>query len=70
MVQITAVPNVAKMVGVNRILQGQTVPCPVGNSTLTPEQEKGLRRRYVERALELLQVEVDGPTVFLLDGQA
>ena len=70
MVQISAVPNVAKMVGVNRILQGQTVPCPVGNSVLTPEQEKGLRRKYVLRALELFQKEVDGPTVFLLEGVA
>lgn len=70
MVQITAVPNVAKMVGVNRILQGQTVPCPVGNSILTPQQEKELRRKYVLRAMELLQKEVDGPTVFLLDGAA
>lgn len=57
------------MVGVNRILQGQTVPCPIGNSSLTPEQEKSLRRRYLQRALEVLQTNVDGPTVFLLDGQ-
>jgi betaine reductase len=54
------------MVGLNRILQGQTVPCPVGNSALTTEQEKALRRKYVLRAMELFQKKVDGPTVFLL----
>ena len=68
MVQITAVPNVAKMVGVNRILRGQSITCVVGNSVLTPEQEKGLRRKYVRRALEILQTEVDNPTIFTLDG--
>jgi glycine/betaine/sarcosine/D-proline reductase family selenoprotein B len=69
-VQITAVPDVAKMVGVNRILQGQTVPNPVGNSGMTPQQEKELRHKYVLRAMELFQMEVEGPTVFLLEGMA
>jgi hypothetical protein len=56
------------MVGVNRILQGQSVTCVVGNSVLTKEQEKGLRRKYVLRALEILQTEVNGPTIFTLEG--
>jgi betaine reductase len=60
-VQITAVPNVAQMVGVNRILRGQTVPCVVGNSALNKEQEKALRRKIIERALEILQMEAPGP---------
>jgi glycine reductase complex component B subunit gamma len=67
-VQITAVPNVAKMVGVNRILRGQSITCVLGNSVLTPEQEKALRRKYVRRALEILQTDVDGPAIFTLDG--
>ena len=56
------------MVGVNRILQGQSVTCVVGNSVLTKEQEKGLRRKYVLRALEILQTEVNRPTIFTLEG--
>ncbi len=69
MVQITAVPNVAQMVGVNRILQGQTVPCVVGNSALNKEQEKTLRRKIVLRAIEILQMEAPGPTtLFTLEG--
>jgi len=69
LVQITAVPNVAQMVGVNRILRGQTVPCVLGNSALSKEQEKDLRRRFILRALEMLQMDAPGPTtVFTLAG--
>jgi len=68
-VQITAVPNVAQMAGVNRILRGQTVPCVVGNSALNKEQEKALRRKIIEKALEILQMEAPGPnTLFTLEG--
>jgi glycine reductase len=56
------------MVGVNRILQGQSITCVVGNSVLTKEQEKTLRRKYVLRALEILKAEVTGPTIFTLEG--
>ena len=56
------------MVGVNRILQGQSVTCVVGNSVLTKEQEKALRRKYVQKALEMLQTHVDAPTIFTLEG--
>ena len=56
------------MVGVNRILQGQRVTCVVGNSVLTKEQEKTLRRKYVLRALEILQTPVNTPTIFTLEG--
>jgi glycine reductase len=66
-VQITAIPNIAQMVGVNRIVQGRAVPNPVGDPSLTKEKEKELRREYVLKALELLQKEVDGPTVVTLD---
>jgi glycine reductase len=68
-IQITAVPNVAQMVGVNRILRGQTVPCVVGNSALNKEQEKALRRKIVLRAIEILQMDAPGPkTLFTLEG--
>ena len=56
------------MVGVNRILQGQSITCVVGNSVVTTEQEKALRRKYVLKALEILQTEVEKPTIFTLEG--
>jgi glycine/betaine/sarcosine/D-proline reductase family selenoprotein B len=67
-VQITAVPNVAQMVGVNRILRGQSITCVVGNSVLTKEQEKALRHKYVLKALDILQTDVNVPTIFTLEG--
>jgi glycine reductase len=68
-VQISAVTNVAQMVGTSRILQGQTVPCVVGNSALNKEQEKALRRRIILRALEILQMEAPASRiVFTLEG--
>jgi hypothetical protein len=57
------------MVGVNRVLQGQSITCVVGNSVVTKEQEKALRRKYVLKALELLQTHVDAPTIFTLEGK-
>ncbi len=66
-VQITPIPNIAQMLGVNRILQGRAVPNPVGDPSLPPESEKELRRKYVLKALSLLQMDVDGPTVATLD---
>jgi hypothetical protein len=40
----------------------------VGNSVLTKEQEKALRRKYMLRALVILQTDVDAPTIFTLEG--
>jgi hypothetical protein len=56
------------MVGVNRILQGQSITCVVGNSILTKQQEKALRRKYVLRAIEILQTDVQKSTIFTLEG--
>ncbi len=56
------------MLGVNRIVQGRAVTNPVGDPSLTKEQEKELRRKYVLKALELLQKDVEGPTVVTLEG--
>jgi len=55
---------VAVMVGANRIVPAAGIIHPLGNADLSPEDEKALRRRIVERALHALQTEVAGPTVF------
>lgn len=52
--QICAVVDIAKSVGSSRILRGFAITCPVGNPTLSPEDEKTSRRRYVEKALDML----------------
>ena len=55
---------VAVMVGANRIVPAAGIIHPLGNAELSPEDEKALRRRIVERALAALQTEVVRPTVF------
>lgn len=65
--QITAIPPIAKMLGINRIVQGRAITNPVGDPTLPEKQEKELRRKFILRALELLQTDVEGPTVFTVE---
>jgi glycine reductase len=55
---------VAVMVGANRIVPAAGIIHPLGNAELSAEEEKTLRRRIVERALEALRTEVFRPTVF------
>ena len=49
---------VAVMVGANRIVQAAGIIHPLGNADLSPEDEKALRRRIVEQALQALRTEV------------
>ncbi|PKB80937.1 MAG: hypothetical protein BZY88_07480 [SAR202 cluster bacterium Io17-Chloro-G9] len=55
--QVTSVMPVAKMVGSNRIVQGQGIVHVMGDASLPPEEEKELRRKTVLEALEALQTE-------------
>lgn len=52
--QICAVVDIAGSVGASRILRGFAITCPVGNPNLSEEDEKTCRRRYVDKALEML----------------
>lgn len=54
MTQICAVVDIAKSVGASRILRGFSITCPVGNPDLSEKDEKNIRCRYAERALEIL----------------
>lgn len=49
---------IAKMVGSNRIVQGHGIVHVLGDAALPPEEEKNLRRRIVQQALETLEKEV------------
>jgi len=55
---------VAVMVGANRIVPAAGIIHPLGNTELSAEEEKALRRRIVEKALQALRTEVVEPTVF------
>ena len=56
------------MVGANRTLRGIAVTHPVGEPAFGPEDEFALRRRIVERALEMLVTEVQTKTVWEVEG--
>ena len=55
---------VAVMVGANRVVPAAGIIHPLGNADLSPEDERALRRRIVERALVALRTEVVQPTIF------
>jgi betaine reductase len=55
---------VALMVGANRIVPAAGIIHPLGSAELSADDEKTLRRRIVEKALEALRTEVAQPTVF------
>ena len=61
---ITAIPSVAKSVGVSRIITGGGIPYPAGDPTLPPDREAEFRRRLVEKALEAISTKIAEPTVF------
>jgi glycine reductase complex component B subunit gamma len=56
-VYVTSLPTVATMIGANRIVRGPAITHPFG---LDADE----RRRIVERALELLETEVESNTVW------
>lgn len=68
-VQITAVPSVSRMVGVSRILQGESIVNVLGDAKLSKEAEKDLRRKYVLRALEILRTDIEDKRIFTLRGK-
>lgn len=59
----TVVP-ISLTVGANRIVPTIAIPYPLGDPTLSVEDEKELRRSLVRKALRALETEVDEQTVF------
>ena len=57
MVQITSAMSIAKMVGSNRVVLGNGIIHVTGDAKLAPEEEKDLRRKLVQKALDALQSE-------------
>jgi glycine/betaine/sarcosine/D-proline reductase family selenoprotein B len=56
-VYVTSLPTVATMIGANRIVRGPAITYPFG-------MDAGERRRIVERALDLLETDVEPNTVW------
>jgi glycine/betaine/sarcosine/D-proline reductase family selenoprotein B len=60
-VYVTSLPTVATMIGANRIVRGPAITHPFG-------LDAGERRRIVERALALLETDVEPNTVWEVEG--
>lgn len=59
----TIVP-ISLTVGANRIVPTIAIPHPLGNPSLTLEEERNIRRNLLARALKALETEVSEQTVF------
>ncbi len=57
MCQVTSLAPIAKMVGSNRIVQGHGIVHVLGDAELPPQEERDLRRKIVQEALETLAKE-------------
>ena len=63
-VHVCTVTPISLTVGANRIVPAVAIPHPLGNPSLTPEEEKKLRAGIVRKALAALTTEVEDQTVF------
>ena len=63
-VHICTVTPISLTVGANRIVPAIAIPHPLGDPSLTLEEEKNIRRRILNTALEALSTEVDDQTIF------
>jgi len=63
-VHMCTVTPISMTVGANRIVPTVAIPHPLGNPALSLEEEKAIRRKLVERALEALTTEVQEQTIF------
>ena len=52
---MTSALSIAKMVGSNRIVLGHGIVHVSGDASLSPQEERDLRRKLVQEALKLLK---------------
>lgn len=63
-VHMCTVTPISMTVGANRIVPTIAIPHPLGNPSLSHEDEYALRKKLVNRALEALTTEVTDQTIF------
>ena len=61
---VSAIPMIPMSVEVSRVVRGVRVEHVCGDPNLNEENDRRLMRRIVETALQALQTEVAGPTLF------
>jgi glycine reductase len=63
-VHICTVVPISLTVGANRIVPAVAIPHPLGDPTISGEEEYKVRKAIVEKALHALTVEITEQTVF------
>ena len=61
---ICSIVPISQTVGANRIVPSVAIPHPLGDPSLSRDDEKALRRALVERALKAVTTAVEGQAVF------
>lgn len=64
MAQISALYSLAQATGSNRVVKGARIEHVCGDPSLGPEKDHDFGLRIVRTALQALQTEVSGPTLF------
>lgn len=64
MVHMASIVPISQSVGANRIIPTVAIPYPLGNPSLSAEEEREVRRNLVEKALKAIQTDVSEQTVF------
>jgi glycine reductase len=67
---ITAMTKIATHTNANRIVAGTKLPHPCGDPNLPSAADLSLRKKIIESALEALQTDIEGTTIFYPDIQA
>ena len=63
-VHICTIVPISKTVGANRIVPAVAIPHPLGDPSRSQEEEKSLRRKLVEKALQAMQTKLKDQKVF------
>ena len=63
-VHLCSIVPISKTVGANRIVPAIAIPHPLGDPSKSADEERLLRRRLVEKALEALKTNIEEQTVF------
>jgi len=63
-VHICTIVPISRTVGANRIVPAIAIPHPLGDPDKSPDEERALRVRLVEKGLEALCTGIDAQTVF------
>ena len=61
---ISTIVPLAESIGPNRIIPGRAITHPLGDPTLSRDEDKAFRRGLVRRALAALETEIQSQTVF------